>query len=111
MFDQTKKKLLVRHNKVAKQLYNNLFNKLFNYYIFKKIQKQPLEVFCKKRCSWKFRKLHRKAAVLDLFFMKLEVFFNLLKNPTQVLSCEICESFKNVWFEERQQTTPSGGVL
>ena len=51
MFDQTKKKLLVRHNKVAKQLYNNLFNKLFNYYFFKKIQKQPPEVFCKKRCS------------------------------------------------------------
>ena len=43
--------------------------------------------------------------------MKLEVFFNLLKTPTQVLSCEVCESFKNVWFEERQQTTPSGGVL
>ena len=34
-----KKKLLVRHNKVAKWLFS---------YVFKKIQKQPPEVFYKK---------------------------------------------------------------
>ena len=34
-----RKKLLVRYNRVAKQQFN---------YSFKKIQKQPPEVFCKK---------------------------------------------------------------
>ena len=28
-------------------------------------QKQPPEVFCKKRCSWKVRKFHRKIPVLE----------------------------------------------
>ena len=31
-------------------------------------QKQPLEVFCKKRCSSKFRKFHRKTSVLKSLF-------------------------------------------
>ena len=46
--------------------------------------------------------------------MKLQVFS--LKvfqtgTPTQVLSCEVCETFKNTYFEEHLQTTASGGVL
>ena len=32
------------------------------------IQKQPQEMFCKKRCSQKFRKIHRKAPVPEPFF-------------------------------------------
>ena len=32
------------------------------------VQKQPPEVFCKKRCSWNFRKFHRKAPVLESLF-------------------------------------------
>ena len=31
-------------------------------------QKQPPEVFCKKRCSQKFRKIHRKAPVPESLF-------------------------------------------
>ena len=31
--------------------------------------------------------------------------------PTQVLSCEVCETFKNTYFGEHMQTTASGGVL
>ena len=41
--------------------------------------------------------------------MKLQVF--LKETPTQVLSCDVCESFKNTYFEEHLQTTASGGVL
>ena len=33
------------------------------------------------------------------------------ETPTQVLSCEVCETFKNAYFEEYLQTTASGGVL
>ena len=28
-----------------------------------------------------------------------------------MLSCEVCETFKNTYFEEYLQTTASGGVL
>ena len=31
-------------------------------------QKQPLKVFCKKRCSKQFRKFHRKTPVLASLF-------------------------------------------
>ena len=36
-----------------------------------KNQKQPPEVFCKKRCSWKFRKIHRKTPVPESLFNKV----------------------------------------
>ena len=63
-------KLLIRHNKdnkVAKYLLN---------YFFKKIQKQSLEVFCKKKKVFlkilqKFCKLHRKTSVLEYFLNKV----------------------------------------
>ena len=32
------------------------------------IQKQPPEVFCKKRCSEKFRKIHKKTPVPESLF-------------------------------------------
>ena len=35
-------------------------------------QKQPPEVFCKKRCSKKFRKIHRKTPVSGSLFNKVE---------------------------------------
>ena len=38
-------------------------------------QKQTPEVFCKKRCSQKFSKFHRKTTVLEFLFIKV----NLLK--------------------------------
>ena len=39
---------------------------------FQDTQKQPLEMFCKKRCSQKFRKFHRKTPVLETPFNKLQ---------------------------------------
>ena len=32
------------------------------------VQKQPSEAFCKKMCSWKFHKIHRKTPVPEAFF-------------------------------------------
>ena len=40
---------------------------------------------------------------------RLQIFSN--ETPTQVLSCEVCKTFKNTYFEEYLQTTASGGVL
>ena len=34
------------------------------------VQKQPPEAFCKKMCSWKFHKIHRKTPVPETFFNK-----------------------------------------
>ena len=33
------------------------------------------------------------------------IFFYEKENPTQVFSCEICEIFKNIYFEEHLRTT------
>ena len=46
---------------------------------------------------------------MKLQAFSLQVF--LTKNPTQVLSYEVCETFKNTYFEEYLQTTASGSVL
>ena len=56
------------------------------------VQKQPPEAFCKKMCSWKFHKIHRKTPVPE----------TLLKKETlvQVFSCEFCEISKNTFFTE-----------
>ena len=35
------------------------------------VQKQPPEVFCRKMCSWKFHKIHRKTPVPEAFFNKV----------------------------------------
>ena len=35
------------------------------------VQKQPSEAFCKKMCSWKFQKIHRKTPVPETFFDKV----------------------------------------
>ena len=40
------------------------------------------QVFCKKRCSWKFHKIHRKTESL-----------------TQVFSCEFCKISKNTFLQ------------
>ena len=47
----------------------------------------------------KFRKFHRKIVVLKSFFHK--------ETPIQVFPCEICEIFKNTYFEEHLRTTAS----
>ena len=35
------------------------------------VQKQPPEAFCKKMCSWKFHKIHRKTPVPETIFNKV----------------------------------------
>ena len=65
-----------------------------------KRQKQPREVFCKKRCSWKFRKTHRKAPPPEPFFLKKET-------VTQIFSCEFSEISKNAFFTEYLLMTAS----
>ena len=67
-------------------------------------QKQPPEVFCKKRCSWKFLKIHRKTRVSDsLFFNKVAG----LWEKVQMLSCEFCGIPKNKFLTEYFRTTAS----
>ena len=39
------------------------------------VQKQPPGAFCKKMCSWKFHKIHRKTPVPEAFFNKVAVVF------------------------------------
>ena len=65
-------------------------------------QKQPLEVFCKKRRSQKFANFIGKHLCWSAFNKVCEK-----KTPTQVSSCEVSEIFKNIYFEERMWTTAS----
>ena len=77
---------------------------------FRRNQKQPLEVFCKNRCSYKFREFHRKTTVLEFLFNKvtdLEASNFIKRRPQQMHSCEIWENFKNTYFEKQLRTTAS----
>ena len=69
-------------------------------------QKQPPEVFCKKRCSLKFRKIHRKTPVPESLF-KLSCNFFKKEILAKVFSCEFCEISKNNFFTEHLRTTAS----
>ena len=60
------------------------------------------EVFCKKRCSWKFRKIHKKTPVPATL---------LKKGLTQVFSCEFCEISQNNFFTEHLWKTAFGYVF
>ena len=60
-------------------------------------QKQPPEVFCKKRCSKNFHKIHRKTPVP----LKKKIL-------VQVFSCEFCEISKNTFFKEYLREAASG---
>ena len=62
-------------------------------------EKQQTKVLCKKICSYKFRKFHRKTPE------GLQLYKN--ETPIQVLSCEICEIFTNTYFAEHLQTAAS----
>ena len=80
------------------------------------VQKQPPEVFCKKICSWKFHKIHRKTPVPEAFFNKAAGLrpvtllkkrlwpqaCNFIKKEilVQVFSCEFCEISKSTFFGE-----------
>ena len=78
------------------------------------MQKLPLEVFNKKNTFLKISQTSQENTCVGVFFMKLQAFSLQVfqkETPTQVLSCEVCETFKNTYFEEYLQTTASGGVL
>ena len=61
-------------------------------------------------CQWASTMNSQKAPLLDGFWIKLQA-FSLQETPTQMLSCEVYETFKNTYFEEHLQTTAYGGVL
>ena len=86
--------------------YKKGFGKIFSKFTVNSLcwslffQKQPPEVFCKKRCSSKFRtKLTGKHLCQSFFFNKVAVLrpANVFKKETlaQVFSCEFREIFKN----------------
>ena len=69
------------------------------------LQRQPLEVLCKKGCPSKFRKFQ---SLFGSLFLKSSRPATLFKEiPAQVLFCEICEIFKNTYFEEHPWATVS----
>ena len=76
-----------------------------------KNQKQPPEEFCKKRCSSKFQKFHRKHLCLGLFLNKVATLAcNFINKETlaQVFSYEFCTiSIKNTFFTEHLWATAS----
>ena len=56
------------------------------------------------RCSWKFRISHKKYLCWSLFLIKLQISFYSKETPTQFLSCEYCDIFKNSFFKEHLAT-------
>ena len=74
-------------------------------------QKQPSEVFFKKRCSSNFRKTHTKIPVPESLFNKVAGArpVTLLKRETlsQVFPCEFCKISKNTFFTEHLWVTAS----
>ena len=70
-----------------------------------KVQKQPPEVFCKKKCSYKFRKIYSKTPVPEsLNFIKKETL-------AQVLPYEFCKISKNTFLTEHFWATASESTL
>ena len=73
------------------------------------IHKQPPEVFCKKKCSKKFRKIHRKTPVSE----KTPEACNFIKKETltQVSYNEFCEISKSIFFTKHLGVTASEKIL
>ena len=74
-------------------------NGKFHFLCSVKCQKQPPEVFYKKRCSEKFRKIHRKTPKACNFIKK--------ETLAQVISCEFYKNSKKTFFTEHVWTTAS----
>ena len=91
------------------QCRKKVFHKCFSSILYKSKkqlfegQKQPPEVFYKKRCSLKFRKIHRKTPVPESLFKK--------EIPAQVFSCEFYEISQNNFFAEDLWANASGRRL
>ena len=73
------------------------------------VQKQPPVVFCKKGVLRIFASFTGKHLCWSLLLIKLHAFraTTLFETPTQVFSSEICNNFRNTYFEERLWTTAS----
>ena len=64
---------------------------------------KPFADILQNKRSWKFRKFHRQAPVLESLFNKVAGSWpvTLLKRGSnKSVSCEICEIFKNTFFRE-----------
>ena len=75
------------------------------------IQKQPPEVFCKRCCSLKFRKMYKKKPVPEPLFKKLQVgTYNFIKKRLSSTGafCEFCE---NTFFTEQLRATVSASIF
>ena len=65
-----------------------------------------------KRCSYKFRKIHRKTAVPESrvsFLIKLEA--SGKETLAQVFSCEFCEIYKNTFYYRTPLVAASGVLI
>ena len=80
------------------------------------LQKQPPEVFCKKRYSWKSRKIHRETPVsVSLFhkscrpttLLKKGIWHRFFQTLAQVFSCEFWKISKSTFFTEYPWATAS----
>ena len=64
-------------------------------------QKQPTEVFCKKRCSSKFDKIHRKTSarnsLIKLQALGLKRATLLTKSLAQVFSCSLQDTHTDIF--------------
>ena len=79
-------KYLTEKSEEAKLLYVFLLKKVKkesyeNFDLHVTDQKQPPEVFCKKRCSEKFRKINRKTSVPKSLYLRPVNFGKFLRTP------------------------------
>ena len=79
--------------------------------IWLNIQKQPPELFCRKRCSYKFCKIHRKTPVPEPLFSKV-----VGQRPVTFLKKRLCDGcfpltfaifLRTTFFTEHLRTTDS----
>ena len=75
------------------------------------MQKQSPEVFCKKRCSLLTSQENTCVGVFSYEVPGLQPPSFLKKDSNTSASCEVCQTFKNAYFEEYLQATASRGVL
>ena len=74
------------------------------------LQKQPPELFYKKSVLKNFAKFTRKHLCQSLFFNKVAGLRPKRETLAQVFSCEFSEIFKNTFFTEHHQATPSAST-
>ena len=78
------------------------------------IKKQSPRGVLYKKCSWKFRIIHRKTPVPESLLIKLQAqVCNFIKKETlaQVLSLEFCKISKNTFFTEHLRVAASEYIL